>query len=41
MTKATTSGKVTFKLHPTKAGKITFKATKVNYQGSTVTISVI
>jgi len=41
VTKATTSGKVTFKLHPTKAGKFTFTATKVNYQGSTVTISVI
>ena len=41
MTKATTSGKVTFKLHPTKAGKITFTATKANYQSGTVTVSVI
>ena len=40
-TKTSASGKVVFKLHPTKAGKITFKATKSNFQTGTVTINVM
>jgi hypothetical protein len=41
VTKTTASGKVVFKLHPTKAGKITFKATKTNFQSGTLTINVM
>ena len=40
VTKTSASGKVVFKLHPTKAGKITFKATKSNFQTGTLTINV-
>jgi hypothetical protein len=40
VTKTSASGKVVFKLHPTKAGKITFKATKTNFQTGTATINV-
>ena len=40
VTKTSASGKVVFKLHPTKAGKITFKATKTNFQTGTLTINV-
>jgi hypothetical protein len=40
VTKTSASGKVVFKLHPTKAGKITFKATKTSFQTGTATINV-
>ncbi|HYX87612.1 MAG TPA: hypothetical protein VE777_21785 [Gaiellales bacterium] len=40
VTKTSTSGKAVFKLHPTKAGKITFTASESSYQTGTVTISV-
>ena len=40
-TKTSASGKVTFKLHPTKAGTITITATKAGLQTGKGTITVL